>query len=282
MPHPRPGSPVTGTLTILGPGVLGRSLARHAAHQGMAVRLLGRNPARVAEAVAALNRLEPAHPVTGGTDWTEALDGADAVLEALPENLSIKAEALARLASESAPDTLLLTGTSAIPLGELRLAAALSRPLIGFHLFVPVRRMRMLELVAEAGTPPASLDQARRLAANLGLRVAQVRDQPGFAATRMALVQGLEAIRLLEAGEASATDLDALMAHGYGHPCGPLELSDRIGLDLRLALADQLFARTGDPRFEAPPLLRRLVAEGRLGRRSGRGFHTWNERGERC
>lgn len=272
---------MTGHLAILGPGVLGQSLAKHAAHQGLAVRLIGRDADRLRSVAESINATSPSVPVVASPSWTDALEGAEAVLEALPERLDLKAPALARLAAETSEATLLLTGSSGIPLADLRLAAGLARPLLGFHLFVPVRRMRVVELIQESDTPEPLRHRAEQLAERLGLKVCAVRDQAGYAATRMALVQGLEAMRLLEGGTARAESLDALMTQGYGHPCGPLELSDRIGLDLRLALAEQLHARTGDPRFEAPTLLRRLVAQGSLGRKSGQGFYAWNERGER-
>jgi 3-hydroxybutyryl-CoA dehydrogenase len=118
------------------------------------------------------------------------------------------------------------------------------------------------------------------LALTLQKRVVQVRDQPGFAAARMALAQGLEAMRLLEAGVASAEDLDALMTLGYGHPIGPLELSDRVGLDLRLRIAEGLTA-SGEDRFQPPGLLRAKVDEGTTGSKAGRGIYGWDSQGKR-
>ena len=153
--------------------------------------------------------------------------------------------------------------------------------LLGFHLFVPVHRMRVVELAREAGTPDHLLARAAALSMALGLRLVPVQDQPGLAAARMALAQGLEAMRLLEQGVATAADLDALMVLGYGHPVGPLELSDRIGLDLRLAIAEQLHRDSQDPRFEVPAILRALVQQGHTGRKAGQGFHRWDAEGIR-
>ncbi len=133
--------------------------------------------------------------------------------------------------------------------------------------------------VAE-GTDPHWVSQARALGEALHKRVVQVRDQPGFAAARMALALGLEAMRLLEDGVASADDLDALMTLGYGHPAGPLEVSDRVGLDLRLRIAQQLH-HSGAARFEPPRILEDSVRRGRLGRKTRRGFHAWSALGKR-
>jgi len=180
-----------------------------------------------------------------------------------------------------AQDLLLLSGTSALPISPLAHSAGLDGRLVGFHLFVPVPKMGVVEMAVAPGTDPVWVDQARTLGLALSKRVVLVKDQPGFAAARMALAQGLEAIRLLEAGVASAEDLDALMTLGYGHPVGPLELSDRVGLDLRLRIAEGLMA-AGEVRFEPPALLRIQVAGRNLGRKTRRGFRAWDLDGRRA
>jgi 3-hydroxybutyryl-CoA dehydrogenase len=140
--------------------------------------------------------------------------------------------------------------------------------------------MAVVEVAVAPHTPQAWVDRAHALGQTLRKRVVQVRDQPGFAAARMALAQGLEAMRLLEAGVASAEDLDALMVLGYGHPIGPLELSDRVGLDLRLRIAQGL-AEAGEHRFSPPPVLQAKVASGATGAHDGRGFFDWDNQGRR-
>ena len=210
-----------------------------------------------------------------------ALEGASVLLEALPEDPDLKVPALASAALWGPPDLLLLSGTSALPVSDLAVRSGLGGRLVGFHLFVPVTRMAVVEMAVPAGTLEIWVDRARALASVLQKRVVQVRDQPGFAAARMALAQGLEAIRLLEAGVASAEDLDALMTLGYGHPIGPLELSDRVGLDLRLRIAERLTA-SGEDRFEPPPLLRTKVDGQTTGFQSGQGFYAWDPRGRRA
>lgn len=207
--------------------------------------------------------------------------GLSALLEALPESSSPKQAGLAAAAAWGGPELLLLSGTSALPIAELAQAAEIPGRLLGFHLFVPVPRMAVVELVVPNDTESRWIARAQALGESLRKRVVVVQDQAGFAAARMALAQGLEAMRLLEAGVAPAEGLDALMTLGYGHPVGPLELSDRIGLDLRLQIAEGLFQASADPRFAPPSILRDKVAAGELGRKSGTGFYRWDLQGRR-
>jgi 3-hydroxybutyryl-CoA dehydrogenase len=298
MPHPGcRGSRVTDVLAILGPGTLGLSAAQWAVECGLEVRLLGRDRDHAQRGLLEVERrwdsalrkgtMSPMDQervrslIRTGAFGPGALDGVSIFLEALPESLDPKARALTTAASWGQPDLLLLSGTSALPIADLAQASGTRGRLLGFHLFVPVPRMALVELAVPEGAPESLVARARALGAALRKRVVVVKDQPGFAAARMALAQGLEAMRLLEAGAASAEDLDALMMLGYGHPVGPLELSDRIGLDLRLRIAEGLSSATGDPRFEPPRLLREKVARGETGRKSGRGFFRWDGRGRR-
>lgn len=281
---------MNAALAILGPGVLGLSAAQWAAECGLATRLLGRDPEH-AEAglrevhhrwdrAVAQGQLSPEGRDRGRECLSArafspgALEGAAAFLEALPEALELKVPALRAALAWGAPELLLLSGTSALPIADLARGAGAMGRLVGFHLFVPVPRMAVVEMAVAEDTAQAWVDRARTLGAALGKRVIQVRDQPGFAAARMALAQGLEAMRLLESGVASAEDLDALMTLGYGHPVGPLELSDRIGLDLRLRIAEGLQA-SGEERFSPPALLQAKVASGHTGLKRGLGFHHW-------
>lgn len=286
-----------GILAVLGPGTLGLSAAQWAAECGLEVRLLGRDLDHARLGLqhiehrwgVALRRgvLSPqAHDqvrsrIQAAPFDSEAMEGVSALLEALPEVPDQKASALAAAAGWGGPDLLLLSGTSALSISGLAEAAGVRRRLLGFHLFVPVPRMAVVEVAVPSGTPASVVDRGRALGLALRKRVVVVQDQPGFAAARMALVQGLEAMRLLEAGTASAEDLDALLTLGYGHPVGPLELSDRIGLDLRLRIAEGLFRASGNPCFEPPALLLEKVARGETGRKAGRGFYAWDSDGRR-
>ncbi len=211
----------------------------------------------------------------------ESLQAAAILLEAMPEDRELKAPALAAAAAWGPSNLLLLSGTSALSIADLAGRAGLAGRLVGFHLFVPVPRMAVVEVAVPEGTPGIWVDRAHELGRALRKRVVQVRDQPGFAAARMALAQGLEAMRLLEAGVASAEDLDALMTLGYGHPTGPLELSDRVGLDLRLRIAEGLEA-AGEARFHPPLNLQKAVEEGATGLKAQQGFYSWKAGGRRA
>jgi 3-hydroxybutyryl-CoA dehydrogenase len=283
-----------GPLAILGPGTLGLSAAQWAAECGLETWLLGRNQAHAEIGVREIHRRWDQAMTKGRLDTRRgecaknllqaapfepsSLKAASILLEALPEDPELKAPALASAAQWGAVDLLLLTGTSALPISDLAVRSGLIGRLVGFHLFVPVPRMAVVEMAVPTNTPQTWVDRTRALAAALQKRVVQVRDQPGFAAARMALAQGLEAMRLLEAGVASAEDLDALMTLGYGHPVGPLELSDRVGLDLRLRIAEGLTA-SGEDRFRPPSQLTTKVDEGRLGLKTGQGFYAWDSKG---
>jgi 3-hydroxybutyryl-CoA dehydrogenase len=218
--------------------------------------------------------------LTTGSFDPASLDGISILLEALPEDPSLKGSALTAIAKEMCPELLVLSGTSSLSISDLAQRSGLTGRLVGFHLFVPVPRMAVVEMAVVPNTPQPLVDRAKTLGAALHKRVVQVRDQPGFAAARMALAQGLEAMKLLESGVASAEDLDALMTLGYGHPVGPLELSDRVGLDLRLRIADGLVA-AGEDRFLPPLELRSKVLAGATGVKAQRGFYRWDAEGKR-
>ncbi len=284
-------------LAIIGPGTLGLSLARWAAECGLLVTLAGRDLDHVNRGLSKADRQwdvavqkgriragqrQKARARLHACDtWEAAAEGASWVLEALPESLEVKSQAWARLEPLLPAEVSRLTGTSSIPVSFIRKASVMDSPLLAFHCFVPLERMTIVELVGTESVPRAELERASGLAAHLGKRVALVQDQAGFAAARMALAQGLEAMRLLESGIATAEDLDALLTRGYGHPVGPLELSDRIGLDLRMTISEQIFSSTGDSRFEPPGILRRMVEQGRLGVKAGAGFFEWDAMGKR-
>jgi len=281
------------SIAVLGSGILGLSFARHAAERGFIVRLAGRNPAQATENLARAQERwkRGSQGSTSDNPWLEriiscvdpreALQDCQVVLEALPEDLELKASLWHDLEDWASPEVLRLTGTSSLFIHSIRQSAGMKNWLVGFHLFVPVHRMRVVEVVSEDLTPMDLRNRVAELGKALDLRVVPVRDQPGFAAARMALAQGLQAMRLLERNVATADDLDALMVHGYGHPVGPLELSDRIGLQLRLAIAEELYRETGEACFAPPAILRNLVQRGHTGQRAGRGFYQWDEEGKR-
>lgn len=218
---------------------------------------------------------DPGARVTITTDLALFAD-ADLVVEAVPEDRALKEEALARVEAQIATDAVLATNTSSISVDQL--AAALEHParVLGLHFFNPVPASSLVEVVRGTLTADAVVDCAREWVSALGKTPIVVADSPGFASSRLGVALGLEAIRMLEEGVASAADIDAAMTLGYRHPVGPLRTTDLVGLDVRLGIAEELERELGD-RFAPPELLRRLVAEGRLGRKSGRGFYDWTE-----
>ncbi|MGN8551449.1 UNVERIFIED_CONTAM: 3-hydroxyacyl-CoA dehydrogenase family protein [Microbacterium sp. SLM126] len=204
-----------------------------------------------------------------------AFAGCALVIEAVPEDRELKLEGLRRVEA-FAGDAALATNTSSISIDDL--AAGLARPerFLGLHFFNPVPPSTLVEVVIGSVTDPALVDDARDWVAALGKTAVVVRDAPGFASSRLGVALALEAIRMVEEGVASPADIDAAMELGYRHPTGPLRTTDIVGLDVRLGIAEELHAKLGD-RFAPPELLRRMVAEGRLGRKSGAGFYEWSD-----
>lgn len=238
-------------------------------------RVLGSLAQSVERAATSRTYDELAAALTTATD-ASALAGCTLVIEAVPEDRDLKVEALTRAEAVLGSDAALATNTSSISIDDL--ARALERPgrFIGLHFFNPVPASQLVEVVVGGTTDAGLVDDARSWVAALGKEPVVVRDSPGFASSRLGLALGLEAIRMVEEGVASAADIDAAMQLGYRHPVGPLRTTDLVGLDVRLGIAEELHARLGE-RFAPPELLRRMVAEGHLGRKTGRGFYEWSQ-----
>ncbi|MBC9002589.1 3-hydroxyacyl-CoA dehydrogenase family protein [Micromonospora aurantiaca (nom. illeg.)] len=281
---------MSGRFVVVGAGTMGLGIAYVAAGAGYAVELVEVDPARGAEALRRLGELwdrgvqrgklteEAAtanrERVTLRAGLAEVAEGADVIVEAVPERLDLKRAVLRE--AESRRPALLGSNTSSIPIAEL--AAGLDRPadFVGLHFFNPVWAMALLEVVVGPATAPETTEAAVALAARLGKDPVVVRDMPGFATSRLGVTLGLEAIRMVADEVASPADIDKAMVLGYRHPIGPLELTDLVGLDVRLDIARTLQAAYGD-RFAPPPLLVEMVAAGKLGKKSGRGFYTWKD-----
>jgi 3-hydroxybutyryl-CoA dehydrogenase len=207
---------------------------------------------------------------------TEALAGAVLVIEAVPEDLTLKANVLAAIEDVVAKDAVIATNTSSLPVGELAAVLRFPERVLGLHFFNPVPASDLVEIVVAKLTRPGLVDIARDWIHQLGKTPIVVRDSPGFASSRLGVALGLEAVRMLEDGVATPEDIDTAMTLGYKHPIGPLRLTDLVGLDVRLDIAQHLVARLG-PRFEPPALLVEKVERGELGRKSGRGFYVWDD-----
>jgi 3-hydroxybutyryl-CoA dehydrogenase len=278
-------------VVVIGAGTMGHGIAQACALAGFETRLTDTRPEALAPAVeriganleGAIERgklnadqagaaLELVRPLV---DLGAAAAGADLAIEAVIEDPDVKRALFAALDSLVGPEAVLATNTSSLSVA--RIAQATERPerVLGMHFFNPVHIMKLVELVVHEGTGEAALGAARAAAVQMGKEPIVVRDSPGFASSRLGLVIGLEAMRMLEEGVASAEDIDTAMRLGYGHPMGPLEVSDLVGLDVRLAIADYLHGELGGKRFEPPAVLRSKVEAGELGKKTGRGFYEW-------
>ena len=213
--------------------------------------------------------------VRGSTDLADAVGGVQMVIEAAPENLELKKRIFGDLSALVAEDTILGTNTSSLSLTEIAAAATNPSRVIGMHFFNPVHIVKLLEIVRAEQTAPAVVDAVQEVGARMGREMIVVADSAGFATSRLGLILGLEAMRMVEQGVASAADIDRAMELGYRHPMGPLKLTDLVGLDVRLAIAEYLHRELGGEQFRPPQILRRMVRAGKLGKKSGQGFYEW-------
>jgi 3-hydroxybutyryl-CoA dehydrogenase len=199
---------------------------------------------------------------------------ASLAIEAIPELLEAKKETFLVL-DRLLPDAVLASNTSSLSIAAL--ASATGRPdrVIGIHFFNPVAAMPLVEIVSGKATSARTREAAAQFVAAIGKQAIHVADSPGFATSRLGLALGLEAMRMVEEGVASAGDIDRAMELGYGHRMGPLKTTDLVGLDVRLAIAEALSSGLNEERFRPPEILRRMVAEGKTGRKSGEGFYRW-------
>lgn len=204
-----------------------------------------------------------------------ALSACDLVIEAAPEKLDLKQQLFATLSTHLRPEAILATNTSSLSVSAIASAATHPERVIGLHFFNPVHVMKLLEVVRGHATSDETVATVRAFGLTLRKELIVVKDSPGFASSRLGLALGLEAIRMLEDGVASAEDIDRAMEFGYGHPMGPLKLGDLVGLDVRLAVAERIFQATGSPTFRPPELLTKMVQAGKLGRKSGEGFYRY-------
>jgi 3-hydroxybutyryl-CoA dehydrogenase len=276
---------------VLGAGTMGHGIAHVLSMAGIETRLYDVDAGAVERGLAAVRgnlekgvakgKVEPGARdaalarLSGTTSLEEATAGAQCAIEAAPEKLELKQKIFADLGARLGPDVLLGTNTSS--LSVTRIAAVTPHPprVVGMHFFNPVHIMKLVEVVAGERSAEDAVVPAMDLARRLGKEPIRVQDAPGFATSRLGVLIGLEAIRMLESGVASAKDIDKAMTLGYGFPMGPLELTDLVGLDVRLSIAEYLAKEIG-PRFEPPLLLREKVKRGELGKKTGKGFHDWS------
>lgn len=279
-------------ISVLGAGTMGRGIAYLSALAGYETVVYDLDPAALDAArasiestlrkgqekgkvtddaaAAALARLQVA------SDLEPAVRTADLIIEAVPENFELKKDLFAQADLFCGEETIHASNTSSISITRLASNVERRERFVGLHFFNPPHLMKLVEIVRGERTSDDTVNEVRGVAETMGKEAIVVRDSPGFATSRLGVAIGLEAMRMLEEGVASAADIDRAMELGYNHPMGPLRLTDLVGLDVRLGIADYLASTLG-PRFEPPQLLRQMVGEGKLGRKTGEGFYRWDE-----
>lgn len=281
------------TVAVIGAGTMGHGIAQVAAQVGFKVLMRETTREALARGVANIERnLEKAinlgkltdderdqtlQRIRGTTNLAE-LRGADLFIEAAPEQLELKQSILREVeAVAEKPGFVFATNTSSLSITEIAKAAKNPQRVVGMHFFNPVHILRLLEIVVGEQTSERTLQVALTVAKQMKKEAITVKDVPGFASSRLGITLGLEAMRMLEQGVASARDIDTAMELGYNHPMGPLKLTDLVGLDVRLRIAEYLHTELKSESFRPPEILQRMVAEGKLGKKSGEGFYEWDE-----
>jgi 3-hydroxybutyryl-CoA dehydrogenase len=281
-------------ISVLGTGTMGRGIAYLSAMAGYETILYDLDSAALDAARASIEstlrkgvekgkvtqELASAaiHRVSVVSDLEPAVRTADLIIEAVPENTDLKKNLFSQADLFCGDDTILASNTSSISISKLAGAVERRDRFVGLHFFNPPHIMKLVEIVRGERTSDRTIEEAHEVVERMGKEPIVVLDSPGFATSRLGIAIGLEAIRMLEDGVASAQDIDRAMELGYNHPMGPLRLSDLVGLDVRLSIAESLASTLG-PRFEPPELLRQMVREGKLGKKSGRGFYEWKDEG---
>jgi 3-hydroxybutyryl-CoA dehydrogenase len=278
------------TIGVIGAGTMGHGIAQVAAAAGYQAVLRDVDRDSLARGIQAIERnllkgiqlaklteadrdstLQHIH---GTTDLAEVAT-ADLVIEAAPEKLELKQELLREVEKLASQPFIFATNTSSLSITELAKASDQPSNVVGMHFFNPVHIMRLIEIVVGKATSDDTVELVRQVAQRLRKEPIVVQDVPGFASSRLGVALGLEAMRMVEQGVASAKDIDTAMELGYNHPMGPLKLTDHVGLDIRLNIAEYLYRELGSETFRPPELLRRMVQEGKLGKKTGTGFYDW-------
>jgi 3-hydroxybutyryl-CoA dehydrogenase len=270
---------------------MGHGIAQVAAMAGYDIRLTDLDPAARDTALGRIRdnlsggvkrgklSQEEADAALGRIAWhpevETAVSGADLVIEAIIERLETKRELFAHLDALLPPPAVLATNTSSLSVSKIAQAARHPERVIGMHFFNPVHIMKLVEIVTHDATAREAIQRVSEVATRLGKDPILVRDTPGFASSRLGVVLGLEAMRMVEQGVANPDDIDKAMELGYGHPMGPLKVSDLVGLDVRLAIAEYLFRELRQAHYEPPAILRQKVRAGDLGKKTGKGFYQW-------
>jgi len=285
------GSQTIETIAVIGAGTMGHGIAQIAGSSGFRVLLTDVDRESISRGITSIKRnlakgiqlgklteadsertLEQIH----GTTTLTLCAAADLIIEAAPEKLDLKRDILHQLEVASDRQFIFASNTSSLSITEIARDSKRPENVIGMHFFNPVHIMRLVELVVGKQTSDTTVETVKEVGRRLRKEPIVVKDVPGFASSRLGVALGLEAMRMLEQGVASAHDIDTAMELGYNHPMGPLKLTDLVGLDVRLNIAEYLHRELGTETFRPPDVLRRMVSEGKLGKKSGAGFYDWS------
>jgi len=278
-------------VAVLGAGTMGAGIAQVCAQVGCDVALYDVDDERAGKGLSGIDRFLAKGVARGKvteedkaatlarvrptSDLAGAVTGCDLVVEAAPESLELKRTIFRDVAAATPEHAILATNTSSLPISKIAADNPAAGRIVGMHFFNPVPLMKLLELVVGDATESGTTDAVRAFGERLGKEVITVRDAPGFASSRLGICLAMEAIRMVENEVASPEDIDRAMVFGYGHPMGPLRLTDLVGCDVRMAIAEHLAQSLDAPHFRPPELLRKMVAAGKLGKKTGAGFYSW-------
>jgi 3-hydroxybutyryl-CoA dehydrogenase len=279
------------SVAVVGAGFMGAGIAESVAVAGLPVIVTDVDQASLARARSRLDtsleravsggKLDAAHADVAHrrielTTELDAIAGAALVVEAVPEDLQMKLGVMRAIDSVVGPETIVASNTSSIPIAELAQVLAAPERMLGLHFFSPVPVMTLVEVVVALDTSDDTLAAAKAFVERIGKRPIETKDRSGFIVNMLLVPYLMAAVRMYEDGFASREDIDAGMKLGCGHPMGPLVLCDFIGLDVLYAVCDSLYEEFKRDEYAPPPLMKRMVASGRLGRKSGRGFYEYN------
>ena len=291
MSSPESGSETIETIAVIGAGTMGHGIAQVAAAAGFRVWLYDVDRESLARGISSIeanlakgiqrgklsedDRDRTLQLIHGTTNLKECA-AADLIIEAAPEKLELKKDILRQLEFASDHPFIFASNTSSLSITEIASSSKRPEAVIGMHFFNPVHIMRLVEIVVGEKTTAETVNTTMSVGQKMRKEAIVVKDVPGFASSRLGVVLGLEAMRMFEQGVASAQDIDAAMELGYNHPMGPLKLTDLVGLDVRLNIAEYLHRELGSEAFRPPEVLRRMVSEGKLGKKTGQGFYDWS------
>ncbi len=286
------GSHRIETIAVIGAGTMGHGIAQVAGASGFKVLLSDVDRESLARGIRTIEKnlakgiqlgklteedSERTLQQIRGTTNLDECASVDLVIEAAPEKLDLKREILRRLEVASDHPFIFASNTSSLSISEIAKDSKRPEDVIGMHFFNPVHIMRLVEVVVGKETSERTIGAVTDAGRRMRKEPIVVKDVPGFASSRLGVAIGLEAMRMVEQGVASARDIDTAMELGYNHPMGPLKLTDLVGLDVRLSIAEYLYRELGTETFRPPEVLRRMVSEGKLGKKAGVGFYDWTQ-----